>query len=80
MLQNTNANPGVNASGNVTAVTFKTCPVIEFAVGGWNVVTNGATDFQKITCDAIAIGTSVHVKGIVQQPSGKVLATWVQGK
>jgi hypothetical protein len=80
IVQNTNSNPGVNASGTVTAVTSKACPVAEFAVGGWTVVTNASTDFQKITCTGLVVGSSVHIKGTVQQPSGKVLATWVQGK
>jgi hypothetical protein len=80
MVQNTNSNPGVNASGTVTAVAARSCPAVEFTVGGWTVTTNASTDFQKVTCATLAVGSSVHVKGTVQQPTGKVLATWVQGK
>jgi hypothetical protein len=79
IVQNTNTNPGVNASGTVTAVISRACPVVEFAVGGWTVVTSASTDFQKTTCAGITVGASVHIKGDVQ-PSGKVLASWVQGK
>lgn len=81
MVQNTNTSPGVNASGTVMAVNSRSCPAsIEFTVGGWTVVTSDKTDFQKTTCATLAVGNTVHVKGTVQQPSGKVLATWVQGK
>jgi hypothetical protein len=79
MVQNTNTNPGVNASGTVTAVASRSCPVVEFSMGGWTILTNASTDFQKITCATLAVGSSVHVKGSVQA-SGKVLATWIQGK
>lgn len=83
-LQNTNSNPGVNASGTVTTVVSRNCgtaAAVEFVVDKtWTVLTNQSTAFQKITCDTLVAGSSVHFKGDVQQPSGKVLATWVQGK
>ena len=82
MVQNTNTNPGVNASGTVTVLTQKACPVTEFVVGGWAVMTDASTDFQKTTtCSEIAVGRTVHVKGVVQPgPAGKVLASSVQVK
>lgn len=81
-LQNTNTNPGVNASGNVSSVVSAACPAsVEFVVDKtWTVYTNASTDFQKMTCADVKPGASVHFKGEVQQPSGKVLATWIQGK
>ncbi len=76
IVQNTNAKVPVNASGAVSALQGA-CPSIRFTVGGWDVETNAATDFQKGTCLSVANNTSVHVKGDVQA-NGRVLATWVQ--
>jgi hypothetical protein len=82
MVQNTNTNVAVNASGSVSGLQKigAGCPTIQFVVGGGTVETSAVTDFQKAACGAIANGTSVHVKGDVQQASGRVLATWVQAK
>jgi hypothetical protein len=82
MVQNTNASTGMNASGTVSSLQKigAGCPTIQFMMGGWTVETNASTDFQKGSCSTVANGMSVHVKGDVQQPSGRVLATWVQVK
>lgn len=78
MVQNTNAKVPVNASGAVSALEAgSACPAIRFTVANWVVETSAATDFQKGKCDTIANGTTVHVKGDVQE-SGRVLASWVQ--
>ncbi len=81
MVQNTNTNVPVNASGTVSGwqKLGSGCPTIQFVVEGWTVQTNSSTDFQKADCSTIANGSSVHVKGDVLA-SGMVLATWVQGK
>jgi hypothetical protein len=79
MVQNTNTNVGVNATGTVSGLKGA-CKAIEFTVSGWTVQTNDSTDFQKLACGSIANGTWVHVKGDVQAATGKVLASWVQGK
>lgn len=78
VVQNTNDNVPVNASGTVTDVPTGACPTVHFTVAGWGVDTNGSTDFQKGSCSAVVKGASVHIKGDVQQPSGRVLASWVQ--
>ena len=79
-VQNTNANVAVNVSGAVSSVvTGHACPALWFMLAGWTVETSSATDFGKATCASIAAGTSVHVKGAVQD-TGRVLATWVQLK
>jgi len=78
MVQNTNPTVPVNVSGAVSLLQSGfSCPAIRFTVAGWVVETSTATDFQKGSCTAIANGTSVHVKGDVQE-SGRVLATWIQ--
>jgi hypothetical protein len=38
------------------------------------------TYLDPLACGSIANGTWVHVKGDVQAATGKVLASWVQGK
>lgn len=77
MVQNTNAKVPVNVSGEITSAVTGSCPAISFVVGGYTVDTDKTTDFQKAACSTVAKGTSVHVKGDVQE-SGHVLATWVQ--
>lgn len=77
MVQNTNPNVPVNVNGAITSAVTGSCPAISFVVGGYTVETDKTTDFQKAACSTVAKGTSVHVKGDVQQ-SGHVLATWVQ--
>lgn len=79
VVQNTNDKVPVNVSGTVSNLAGA-CPAIQFTVAGWGVDTNGATDFQKTNCAAVANGITVHVKGDVQEATGRVLATWVQGK
>lgn len=79
MVQNTNEKVPVNVSGAVSSMEAgHACPAVRFVVGGWTVETDAKTDFRKVACGAITIGTGVHVKGDVQS-SGRVLATSVQG-
>lgn len=78
MVQNTNEKVPVNISGSIAGFTGS-CPSVKFTVGTWNVETNGSTDFQKNACGSLANGVGVHLKGDVQ-PSGSLLATWVQLK
>jgi hypothetical protein len=78
IVQNTNSNVPVNIKGAVTELLAGfSCPAIRFKAEGWTVETTAATSFEKGTCAAVAVGTSVHVKGTTQS-SGRVLATWVQ--
>lgn len=80
MVQNTNGKTPVNVSGSVSSLLAgSACPAIRFVVDGWTVETDGNTDFKKVTCAGVAVGSKVHVKGDVQ-PSGRVLATSVQGQ
>jgi hypothetical protein len=78
MLQNDNTSVPVNATGAVSQLQSGfACPAIRFTLSGWTIETSVATSFEKGACSTIVNGTSVHVKGDVQ-PSGRVLATWVQ--
>jgi hypothetical protein len=49
------------------------CPAIAFTVRGTPVATSGATEFERITCEALANDMEVEITGVVQ-PGGVVLA------
>lgn len=56
-----------------------TCPAVRFGVNGFQIATNGATEFKNGGCSALKNGDKVKVEG-VRQASGTVLATEVERK
>lgn len=56
-----------------------TCPAVRFGVNGFQIVTNGATEFKNGGCSALRNGDKVKVEG-VRQANGTVLATEVERK
>jgi len=72
------APPGarIEIEGVITGLTG-TCPNLSFSVGGRAVGTNSQTDFERITCAAIANGIEVEVKGSVQA-NGTIVAQEVE--
>ncbi|HXH07276.1 MAG TPA: DUF5666 domain-containing protein [Vicinamibacterales bacterium] len=52
------------------------CPNLSFTVRGTPVATNAATDFERITCQALANDMEVDIEGVVQ--NGVVLAVEVE--
>jgi hypothetical protein len=53
------------------------CPNLSFSVRGSSIVTNGATEFKRITCQILADDVEVDIDGVVQA-SGSVLALEVE--
>lgn len=72
------APPGamIEIEGVITGLTG-TCPNLSFSVGGRAVVTNSQTDFERITCAAVANGIEVEVNGSVQA-NGTIMAQEVE--
>jgi len=56
-----------------------TCPAVRFGVNGFQIVTNGATEFENGGCSALKNGDKVKVEG-VRQANGTILATEVERK
>lgn len=56
-----------------------TCPAVRFGVNGFQIATNGATEFKNGGCSALKNGDKVKVEG-VRQASGTILATEVERK
>jgi len=54
-----------------------TCPALSFTVGATNVITNGATSFEDVACNAVANGDQVEVNGAFRD-GGTLVAARVE--
>ncbi len=74
--------PGVGAQVNVRGAVVGLgggCPALTFSVAGTAVRTTASTSFLKLTCAAVANGTTVEVEGI-REANGTVVASKVQAE
>lgn len=55
-----------------------TCPSVSFSLKGTPIDTHASTMYEGLSCSALANGKKVDVKG-TKQPSGRVLATKIEG-
>lgn len=66
----------VELKGSVTGLAGA-CPSVSFTINGQRVVTNAATQFDKISCGGLTNGLRVEAKGI-RQTDGTVVASKVE--
>ena len=70
----------VEIEGLISGLTSTaTCPVVTFTIGTTTVKTSAATQFDDITCAALANNTRVEVEG-TRQADGSILATKVEAE
>jgi hypothetical protein len=66
----------LDVSGAVSSV-FGGCPNLTFTIGGVNVYTTAATEFERLTCGDVRNGATVEVDG-ERQPDGRILAREIE--
>jgi hypothetical protein len=63
-IQHDAPHPEAEGEGVVTSIVAgSSCPALKFLIGEYTIVSDASTQFLSGSCNDIAVGTKVHVKG-----------------